>query len=93
MLRASACNFTKVTLLHGCFSRFLNCTNGTKSRNVSHLELSLCKFAIVTDEKINLTNKKNLRSMKTKDSGKIFLFLDNYETNANVSSSARSLPL
>ena len=22
----------KVTLLHGCFSRFLNCTNGTKSR-------------------------------------------------------------
>ena len=20
----------KVTLLHGCFSRFLNCTNGTK---------------------------------------------------------------
>ena len=25
------------TLLHGCFSRFLNCTNGTKSRNASHL--------------------------------------------------------
>ena len=24
----------KVTLLHGCFSCFLNCTNGTKSRNV-----------------------------------------------------------
>ena len=23
----------KVTLLHGCFSRFLNCRNGTKSRN------------------------------------------------------------
>ena len=23
----------KVTLLHGCFSRFLNCTNCTKSRN------------------------------------------------------------
>ena len=22
----------KVTLLHGCFSRFLNCTNGTKLR-------------------------------------------------------------
>ena len=27
----------KVTLLHECFSRFLNCTNGTKSRNASHL--------------------------------------------------------
>ena len=25
----------KVTLLHGCFSRLLNCTNGTKSRNTS----------------------------------------------------------
>ena len=25
----------KVSLLHGCFSRFLNCTNGTKSRKTS----------------------------------------------------------
>ena len=25
-----------VTLLHGCFSRFLNCTNGTKFRKASH---------------------------------------------------------
>ena len=25
----------KVTLLHGCFSRFINCTNGTKSCNAS----------------------------------------------------------
>ena len=28
----------KVTLLHGCFSRFLNCANGTKSRKTSHIE-------------------------------------------------------
>ena len=27
----------KLTLFHGCFSRFLNCTNGTKSRNAPHL--------------------------------------------------------
>ena len=27
-----------LTLLHGCFSRFLNCTNGTKSRIAPHLE-------------------------------------------------------
>ena len=27
----------KLTLLHGCFSRFLNCTNGTKSRNAPHI--------------------------------------------------------
>ena len=27
----------KATLLHGFFSRFLNCTNGTKSCNASHI--------------------------------------------------------
>ena len=27
----------KLTLLHGCFSRFLNGTNRTKSRNASHI--------------------------------------------------------
>ena len=27
----------KLTLLHGCFSRFSNCINGTKSRNASHI--------------------------------------------------------
>ena len=27
----------KLTLLHGCFLGFLNCTNGTKSRNASHI--------------------------------------------------------
>ena len=27
----------KVTFLHGCFSRFLDCTNGTKSRNTSQI--------------------------------------------------------
>ena len=26
-----------LTLLHGCFSRFLKCTNGTKSRKAPHL--------------------------------------------------------
>ena len=27
----------KLKLLHGCFSRFLNCTNGTKSSNATQL--------------------------------------------------------
>ena len=40
LLVAEACNF-KVTLLHGCFPRFLNCTNDTKSRNV--LLLDVCR--------------------------------------------------
>ena len=29
----------KATLLHGCFSRFLNCTNGSKLRKASHIIL------------------------------------------------------
>ena len=33
-------NLQKVTLVHGCFSRFLNCTNGTKSRNASQIFIS-----------------------------------------------------
>ena len=31
--------FSKVTIHHGCFSRFLNCTNGTKLRKASHLHI------------------------------------------------------
>ena len=27
----------KLTLLHGCFSCFVSCTNGTKSRNASQV--------------------------------------------------------
>ena len=30
----------KLTLLHGCFSRILNCTNYIKSRNAPHFPLS-----------------------------------------------------
>ena len=29
--------FLNVTLLHGCFSRFLNCANANKSRNASQI--------------------------------------------------------
>ena len=27
----------EVTLFHGCFSRFFNCTNGTKPRKTPHM--------------------------------------------------------
>ena len=43
LVKLHAKSFTtllKVTLLHGCFSRFLNCTNGTKSRKTSHINLA-----------------------------------------------------
>ena len=40
-LQVLACDFTlKLTLLHGCFSRFLNFTNGTKSCNARHMHQS-----------------------------------------------------
>ena len=31
----------KVTLLHGCFSRFLNCTYGTKLHKASQMQLEV----------------------------------------------------
>ena len=34
----------KVTLFYGCFLRFLNCTNGTKSRNASHIDMKKSVF-------------------------------------------------
>ena len=37
--KASACNFIKVTLLHGRFSRFSTCTNSAKSCKASHIKI------------------------------------------------------
>ena len=34
----------KITLLHGCFSRFLNCTNSTKLRQASHTSFEWKSF-------------------------------------------------
>ena len=45
----------KLTLFHWCFSRFLNCTNGTKSRNTSH---------IISTENINLTLGNTVEKLK-----------------------------
>ena len=45
------CNFTKSALLHGCFSRFLNSTNGTKPPKASDIKnvLSFIDFFFHTD--------------------------------------------
>ena len=34
----------KVIFIHGCFSSFLNCTNGTKSRKAPHISFEKNKF-------------------------------------------------
>ena len=35
--------FVKVSLLYGCFSRFLNCTNSTKSPKASSIMRNITK--------------------------------------------------
>ena len=40
-LQAHPATLPKVTLLHGYFLRFLNCTTGTKSRDASHMNSRL----------------------------------------------------
>ena len=39
----------RLTLLHGCFSRFLNCTNGTKLCNASQLRMLLMIIIVLED--------------------------------------------
>ena len=55
-------NFSKVaglklTLLHGCFLRFLNYTNGTKLRNIPHIVKIMAdvKIPIFTPSVLNLS--------------------------------------
>ena len=36
----------KVTLVHGCFSRFLNFTNDIKLRNASHMVVILALYCL-----------------------------------------------
>ena len=42
----------KASLIHGCFSRFLNCTNGTKSHNASHIKPIMTGELLLTLQKI-----------------------------------------
>ena len=39
----------KLTLLHECFSRFLNCTNVTKSRNAPHIEFMIINITRIRE--------------------------------------------
>ena len=45
----------KVTLFRWCFSRFLNCTNGTKSRKASHIALVI-KASLRVGNRTQYTN-------------------------------------
>ena len=70
----------KVTHLHGCFSRFLNFTNGTKPRHVSHLLLEGSRYSkawlpIVVARRLHASRQdiKIISLLKTLFYGKISL--------------------
>ena len=52
-ITTNACNF-KVTFLHGCFSRFLNCTNGTKSSKTFHMIIQAMPKCLIIFTKIKV---------------------------------------
>ena len=64
LVKLQPATLLNVTLLHGWFSRFLNCKNGTKSRNRSQLypeihkvlPLILTKFQVFETSKSHLQN-------------------------------------
>ena len=44
---AGSATLLKLTLLHACFSRFLNCADGTKSRNAPQIRNKSCLFLLL----------------------------------------------
>ena len=68
----------KLTLFHGCFSRFLNCTNGTKLRKVPHITK---KFHSI----ISITHFTPLVSFYTawehENASRFFMFSEGTETD------------
>ena len=57
------CHFLIVTLQHGCFTCFLNCTNGTKSRKASYIK-NLASNAILSVFKNKTITSKIIKSLR-----------------------------
>ena len=55
-LQVSACNFTKSNTPRWVLSRFLNCTNGTKSHNVSQIYFELTAGQLFDSKPIEPSN-------------------------------------
>ena len=45
-------------LLHGCFSRSLNCAHGAKLRNAPHIECYMIDVVLIYDENLPQTFSK-----------------------------------
>ena len=52
----------KLTLLHGCFSRFLNCTSGTKPRNAPQMTV----WISIYDSEQNVFRLSRIYTMRSK---------------------------
>ena len=65
----------KVSLLHRCFSCFLNCANGTKSHKTSPLSFPYYYSAFVRQEKLSFTSCTLKCLEKYKDIAAIFILL------------------
>ena len=50
-LQTEACNFTKSNTSPFVFSRFLNCTNDTKSRNASQILVDTSVYYFLPEDK------------------------------------------
>ena len=57
--RLKSATLLKITLLHGCFSCCLNCTNGTKSSNASHIHNRKHKNGATVNSKWSMTYKQS----------------------------------
>ena len=65
----------KVTILHGCSSRFLNCANDTKSCKASHLLVSGHTIRFRTIFVSNACIKRPCISFEKKDNENLEIFL------------------
>ena len=61
LVKLKCATLVKVTLFHGCFSRFLNGANVTKSRQVSRIFLYIHTVGIYSSGRIAKVTKKYLR--------------------------------
>ena len=74
----------KVALLHGCFSRFLSCTNGTKSRKTSYIKglRSLLRYSAfnVLNHSINFESFDVMKSIRMRATVYFGLFILNQKS-------------
>ena len=84
--RLQPATLLKVTLLYGCFSCFLNCTNGAKSRKASHLQNRSYIVLIKSPSCNTIIRSKERRKSKQKNKKRDrFIFKQQHTSHALIS--------